>query len=163
MKKAMATHSSTLAWKIPWMEETGGLQPVGSHRVGHDWSDLAAAAVLPWGPPEILWEMAKGWETERTSKWWWEAVRYALCSSCEPLCTERPVKSEDLWIKSGKSHNFELYQITLAKHDPLLFSQSQVNLPTATGNKLRLLFLGLGCSSTCTERRECRMVFPRKI
>ena len=39
----MAPHSSTLAWKIPWMEEPGGLQSMGSHRVGHDWSDLAAA------------------------------------------------------------------------------------------------------------------------
>ena len=40
----MATHSSTLAWKIPWTEEPGGLPSMGSHRVGHDWSDLAAAA-----------------------------------------------------------------------------------------------------------------------
>ena len=40
----MAPHSSTLAWKIPWMEEPGGLLSMGSHRVGHDWSDLAAAA-----------------------------------------------------------------------------------------------------------------------
>ena len=38
----MALHSSTLAWKIPWMEEPGGLPSMGSHRVGHDWSDLAA-------------------------------------------------------------------------------------------------------------------------
>ena len=38
------TFSSTLAWKIPWTEEPGGLPPMGSHRVGHDWSDLAAAA-----------------------------------------------------------------------------------------------------------------------
>ena len=42
--KEMATHSSTLAWKVPWMEEPAGLQPMGSHRVGHDWSDLVAAA-----------------------------------------------------------------------------------------------------------------------
>ena len=40
----MAPHSSTLAWKIPWMEEPGGLPSMGSHRVGHNWSDLAAAA-----------------------------------------------------------------------------------------------------------------------
>ena len=40
----MATHSSVLAWKIPWTEEPGGLQSMGSHRVGHDWSNLAAAA-----------------------------------------------------------------------------------------------------------------------
>ena len=36
LEKAMATHSSTLAWKIPWMEERGRLQSMGSQRVGHD-------------------------------------------------------------------------------------------------------------------------------
>ena len=40
----MATHSSVLAWTIPGAEEPGGLPSLGSHRVGHDWSDLAAAA-----------------------------------------------------------------------------------------------------------------------
>ena len=40
----MATHSSILAWRIPGTEELSGLPSVGSHRVGHDWSDLAAAA-----------------------------------------------------------------------------------------------------------------------
>ena len=35
-EKAMAPHSSTLAWKIPWTEEPGGLQSMGSLRVGHD-------------------------------------------------------------------------------------------------------------------------------
>ena len=37
-EKAMAPHSSTLAWKIPWTEEPGGLQSMGSLRVGHDWA-----------------------------------------------------------------------------------------------------------------------------
>ena len=41
----MAPHSSTLAWRIPWMEEPGRLQSMGSLRVGHD---LAAAAALSW-------------------------------------------------------------------------------------------------------------------
>ena len=36
MEKAMALHSSTLAWKIPWMEEPGGLQSIGSLRDGHN-------------------------------------------------------------------------------------------------------------------------------
>ena len=40
----MATHSSTLAWKIPWMEEPGGLLSMGLYRVGHDRRDLAAVA-----------------------------------------------------------------------------------------------------------------------
>ena len=37
LEKEMATHSSTLAWKTPWMEEPGGLQSIGSQRVEHDW------------------------------------------------------------------------------------------------------------------------------
>ena len=41
LEKEMATHSSVLAWRIP-----GGLLSMGLHRVGHDWSDLAAAAVF---------------------------------------------------------------------------------------------------------------------
>ena len=36
--EGMATHSSILAWKIPWMEEPGGLQSMGLHRVRHDWT-----------------------------------------------------------------------------------------------------------------------------
>ena len=42
----MATHSSVLAWRILGTGEPGGLPSLGSHRVGHDWSDLAAAAVM---------------------------------------------------------------------------------------------------------------------
>ena len=46
LEKEMATHSSILAWRIPGTGEPGGLPSLGSHRVGHDWSDLAAAAAL---------------------------------------------------------------------------------------------------------------------
>ena len=38
LEKEMATHSSTLAWKIPWMDEPGRLQSMGSQRVGHNWA-----------------------------------------------------------------------------------------------------------------------------
>ena len=44
LEKEMATHSSVLAWRIPGTGEPGGLRSLGLHRVGHDWSDLAAAA-----------------------------------------------------------------------------------------------------------------------
>ena len=40
LKKEMATHSSILAWRIPWTEEPGGLQCIGSQRVGHDCATL---------------------------------------------------------------------------------------------------------------------------
>ena len=45
MEKEMATHSSVLAWRIPWTEEPGGLLSMRSHGVGHDWSDLACIRV----------------------------------------------------------------------------------------------------------------------
>ena len=48
-EKAMATHSSTLAWKIPWMEEPGGLQSMGLLRVGHDWAtSLTLFTFMHW-------------------------------------------------------------------------------------------------------------------
>ena len=46
LEKEMATHSSVLAWRIPGTGEPGGLPSMGSHRVRHDWSDLAAAAAV---------------------------------------------------------------------------------------------------------------------
>ena len=53
LEKEMATHFSVLAWRIPGMGEPGGLLSMGSHGVGHDWSNLAAvaAAVRQSKPP----------------------------------------------------------------------------------------------------------------
>ena len=57
LEKEMATHSSVIAWRIPGTGEPGGLLSMGSHRVGHDGSNLAAAA--------------RGWNTEcaRVRNW----------------------------------------------------------------------------------------------
>ena len=56
LEKEMATHSSILAWRIPGTGEPGGLPSMGLHRVGHDWSDLAADDSLEWGDAgEGLW------------------------------------------------------------------------------------------------------------
>ena len=48
LEKEMTTHSSVLAWRILWTGEPGGLPSMGSYRVGHDKSDLAAAAKLEY-------------------------------------------------------------------------------------------------------------------
>ena len=50
VEKEMATHSSMLAWKIPWTEEPGRLQSMGSQRVEHNWvmGSIPAEKVLPW-------------------------------------------------------------------------------------------------------------------
>ena len=50
LEEDMATYSSTLTWRIPWTEEPGGLQSMGSQRLRHDWSDLAHTNTKPvWG------------------------------------------------------------------------------------------------------------------
>ena len=54
LEKEMATHSSVLAWRIPGTGEPGGLPSMGLHRVGHGWSDLAAAAAVFHGMDILL-------------------------------------------------------------------------------------------------------------
>ena len=67
LEKAMAAHSSTLAWKIPWTEESGRLQSMGSLRVGHDWAtSLSLFTFLHWRgkwqpTPVFLPGESQGW------------------------------------------------------------------------------------------------------
>ena len=67
MEKAMASHSSTLAWKIPWMEEPGRLQSMGSLRFGHDWATSLSLFTFmhwrrKWQPtPVFLPGESQGW------------------------------------------------------------------------------------------------------
>ena len=66
-EKAMASHSDTLAWKIPWTEEPGGLQSMGSLRVRHDWATSLSLFTFmhwrkQWQPtPVLLPGESQGW------------------------------------------------------------------------------------------------------
>ena len=72
LEKEMATHSSVLAWTIPGTGEPGGLPSMGSHRVGHDWSNLAAVAAVifigaslcPW-----MWDIFFWWDPKFSCQW----------------------------------------------------------------------------------------------
>ena len=66
----MATHSSVLAWRIPGTGELGGLPSRGSHRVGHDLSDLAAAAAAEKKKPNATRPVTppRGMITKQTKK-----------------------------------------------------------------------------------------------
>ena len=66
----MATHSSTLAWKIPWTEEPGGLQSMGTQRVGHDWT--ASLSRIGEGHGNPL--QCSCLENPRDGGAWWAAV-----------------------------------------------------------------------------------------
>ena len=70
----MATHSSTLAWKIPWTEEPGRLQSMGSRRVGHDWATSLSLFTFmhqrrKWQPTPVF---SPGDPRDRGA--WWAAV-----------------------------------------------------------------------------------------
>ena len=82
LEKEMATHSSILAWRIPWMEKRGRLQSTGSQRVGHDWSDLAAVLCYwldefwtcwSWNPDTLAtcWKELTHWKRP----WCWERLK----------------------------------------------------------------------------------------
>ena len=79
-EKAMAPHSSTLAWKIPWMEEPSRLQSMGSLRVGHDLAtSLSLFTFLHW---RRKWQPTQGscLENPRDREAWWAAV-YGVAQS----------------------------------------------------------------------------------
>ena len=79
-EKAMAPHSSTLAWKIPWMEEPGRLQSTGSLRVGHDWAtSLSLFTFMHW---RRKWHplQCSCLENPRDRGAWWAAV-YGVAQS----------------------------------------------------------------------------------
>ena len=70
----MAPHSSTLAWKIPWMEEPSGLQSMGSLRVGHDWATSRSLFTFMLGEGNGNPLQCSCLENPRDEGAWWAAV-----------------------------------------------------------------------------------------
>ena len=76
LEKEMATHSSVLAWRIPGTGEPGGLLSMGSHRVGHDWSNLAAAAAAVTLQNKFFPNCACSWDLSSSSYLTWHKMSY---------------------------------------------------------------------------------------
>jgi len=95
-EKAMAPHSSTLAWKIPWMEEPGGLQSMGLLRVGYDWATwLSLFTFMHW---RRKWQPAPvflPWESQGQGSWW--AAVYGVAQSRTWL----------KWLSSSSNHDVD--------------------------------------------------------
>ena len=95
-EKVLAAHSSTLAWKIPWSEEPGGLQSMGSLRVGHDWvTSLSLFPFMHWkGNGNPL--QCSCLENPRDGGAWWAAV-YGVAQSQTRLKRLSSSSSNGVW------------------------------------------------------------------
>ena len=110
----MATHSSTLAWKIPWMEEPGRLQSMGSLRVGHDWTtSLSFFTFMHWRrkwqhTPVFLPGESQGWGA------CWAAV-YGVAQSQTRLTRLSSSSSHNYWDRALEPKSCKYWRLHTLK------------------------------------------------
>ena len=118
LEKEIATHSSTLAWKIPWTEEPGGLQSMESQRVGHDWVTSLSLFTLDVSKEvekeRISFHLFEGTVTKRT--WWYHHAGKLRADPGRFPIPRVGDHSKCFW------NNFRLhiYQLFYASHSPFL-------------------------------------------
>ena len=108
-EKALAPHSSTLAWRIPWPEEPGGLQSMGSLGVRHDWSDLAAAAYIDRERERLhtVKNLPAMWETWVQSLGWEDPLEQGMATHSRILAWRIPWIEEAGGLQSTVSQRVE--------------------------------------------------------
>ena len=97
LETGMATHFTVLAWRIPWTEEPGGLQSMGSQRVRHDWSNLAYMHIqysMVWIQPNFLFYSI----TTRHLKWVLSSFDF-INSLAINILTQSPLASAGNWFQ----------------------------------------------------------------
>ena len=93
-EKAMAPHSSTLAWEIPWTEEPGRLQSMGSLRIGHDWTtSLSLFTFLHWRRKWQPTPVFLPWESQDRGAWW-----AAVCGVAQSRTQLKWLSSSSSWV-----------------------------------------------------------------
>ena len=116
-EKAMASHSSSLAWKIPWTEEPGMLQSIGLQRVGHDWA-ISLSCIGEGNGNPLQYSCL---ENPRDGGAWWAAV-YGVAQSWTRLQRRSSSSSSstlsDIWFANIFFHSggclFTLMMVSLA-------------------------------------------------
>ena len=116
LEKAMAPHSSTLAWKIPWMEEPGRLQSMGSLRGGHDWATSLALFTFMALEKEMATHSSSCLESPRDRGAWWAAV-YGVAQSQTQLKRFSSSSSSGVLSYSVVSDSVTVW--TIARQAPL--------------------------------------------
>ena len=139
LEKEMATHSSVLAWRIPGTGEPGRLPSMGLHRVGHDWSNLAAADFITiWFLISIFKDFFLMWAN--FFKWgiialqWrvsWESLFFVVSRGGDAvhLCTQKHRLNLEFWAKkanvresTSESAAWKSASVNTSQPPPFLFS-----------------------------------------
>ena len=137
-EKAMAPHSSTLAWKIPWTEEPGGLQSMGSLGVRHDWATSLSRIGEGNGNPL----QCSCLEKPRDGRAWWAAV-YGVAQSRARL----------KWLSSSSSRMDWEFGVSRCKLLHMRWINSKVQLYIAQGTIFNILW------ETIMEKKIKRNVY----
>ena len=119
LEKEMATHSSFLAWRIPGTGEPGGLPSMGSHRVGHDWSNLAAAAAAM----DSVCFCRKNLFITKIFHYWGLLLTRNWCLICFP--SNRKLASFKKKIKEWKQDRKK--KIEKSKEDAIIFTKIHIS------------------------------------
>ena len=159
LEKEMATHSSVLAWRIPGTGEPHGLPSTGSHRVGHDWSDLAAAAAAAGLPQWLrskestaiqeiqeMWVQYPGWEDPLEE----ETATHSSILAHKISWTEEPGRLQSMGLQhwTGLS-NWEHMWLMI-----LVFTDHYFPTPIL-GPVFSLCSLTLGSALWCALAKKC--------
>ena len=98
LEEGKTTHSSIVAWSIPWTENPGGLPSMGTHWLGHGWSDWAHTCICSW-------IMTADWDTWEEARWVWrggDLGKGLVSGSCTVLSFFTPLFLPlVLWLHTG--------------------------------------------------------------
>ena len=130
LEKGKSTHSSILAWRIPWIDEPGRLQSMGSQRVGHDWSDLAwtqtnkkpGCRSSVSGPQTLLILLIFYPLYSTYSRSWWLNPSYPVCILSSTKEEERRRMQSLLFKRLPKSYRQHFHTSHWLKLHPMVAS-----------------------------------------
>ena len=146
MEKAMAPHSRTLAWRLPGTGEPGGLLSMGSHRVGHDWSDVAAAATSTYHsqPFKRIQPLLTPAFQSKRSIWTITISNFSEVSTeVSSTFSELHLSYPEVFIRFSYLHLFPIWLLALQDFTTIWFFPSETLplFPTTTIRILRVLCL----------------------
>ena len=155
----MATHSSVLAWRIPGTREPAGLPSMGSHRVGHDWSDLAAEQNKGSGISLTIMMVVTIFHLSCISMAI-PPLQFLFSTFCKRILLEKIVSTELLISPNSKNSNLS-QTCHLAKD--YTFNGIILFIKIKVSSQLIILAPESTCSGNCDPIHHAKISLPQKF